>query len=91
MAIFRGIPAEPLGIPLDTVVEQTDIPAAEISRFADYQGLDEGITAGSREDAESIVAEMERVLAEQEEQERQRAQDGGGGAGGGGGGGGGNP
>jgi serine/threonine protein phosphatase PrpC len=86
VAIFRGIPAEPLGIPLDSVVQQTDIPADEISRFADYQGIDEGITAESREQAESIVAEMQRVLAEAEARERQqqRDQDGGGGGGGGG-------
>jgi serine/threonine protein phosphatase PrpC len=92
VAIFRGIPAEPLGIPLDSVVRQTEIPADEISRFADYQGIDEGITAQSRDEAESIVAEMQRVLAEAEARERQqqRDQDGGGG-GGSGGGGGGNP
>jgi PPM family protein phosphatase len=88
VAIFRGIPAEPLGIELDSVVQQTDIPADEISRFADYGGVREGITADSREEAESIVAEMERVLAEQEAREQQQEQDtgGGGGAGGGGGG-----
>jgi PPM family protein phosphatase len=92
VAIFRGIPAEPLGIPLDSVVRQTEIPADEISRFADYQGIDEGITAESRDEADSIVAEMQRVLAEAEARERQqqRDQDGGGG-GGGAGGGGGNP
>jgi PPM family protein phosphatase len=89
VAIFRGIPAEPLGIPLDSVVEQTDIPAADIARFADYRGVREGITAESREGAESIVAEMERVLAEQEareerRRERDREADGGGGGGGGG-------
>jgi PPM family protein phosphatase len=87
VAIFRGIPAEPLGIELDSVVQETDIPAAEISRFADYQGVREGITAESREEAESIVAEMERVLAEQEARERRQEeqeeqQDGGGGGGG---------
>jgi serine/threonine protein phosphatase PrpC len=87
VAIFRGIPAEPLGIELDSVVQETDIPAAEISRFADYQGVREGITAESREEAETIVAEMERVLAEQEARERRQEeqeeqQDGGGGGGG---------
>jgi PPM family protein phosphatase len=107
VAVFRGIPAEPLGIQLDTAVEQTDIPAEEISRFADYQGIGEGITAESREEAEGIVAEMERILAEEEARQRrqQRERDGGaggggaggagggggGGAGGAGGGGGGNP
>jgi serine/threonine protein phosphatase PrpC len=83
VAIFRGIPAEPLGIPLDSVVRQTDIPADEISRFADYQGIDEGITAQSRDEAESIVAEMERVLAEAEARERQQQRDQEGGGGGG--------
>jgi len=87
VAIFRGIPAEPLGIELDSVVQETDIPAAEISRFADYRGVREGITAESREEAESIVAEMERVLAEQEarerrQEQREEQQDGGGGGGG---------
>lgn len=75
VAIFRGIPAEPLGIQLDTVVQQTDIPAGEIARFADYRGIEEGITAESRDEAESIVAEMQRVLAEQEARERQRQRD----------------
>jgi PPM family protein phosphatase len=95
VAIFRGIPAEPLGIPLDSVVQQTDIPADEISRFADYGSVREGITAESREEAESIVAEMQRVLAEQEARERRQEPEpggnggGGGGAGGGGAGGGG--
>jgi serine/threonine protein phosphatase PrpC len=83
VAIFRGIPAEPLGIPLDSVVRQTDIPADEFSRFADYQGIDEGITAQSRDEAESIVAEMERVLAEAEARERQQQRDQEGGGGGG--------
>ncbi|HJV05431.1 MAG TPA: hypothetical protein VJ868_09230, partial [Actinomycetota bacterium] len=88
-------------IELDSVVEQTDISAEEISRFADYQTVGDGITAQSREDAEAIVAEMERFLAEEEarqrRQERDQAGGGGGGAGGGsggtggGGGGGGNP
>jgi PPM family protein phosphatase len=86
VAIFRGIPAEPLGIELDSVVEQTGIPAEDIRRFADYRGIDEGITADSREEAETIVAEMQRILdeAEAREERRQEEQPGGGGGGGGG-------
>ena len=59
VALYRGIPAMPLGIELSEVEEPfPDLPAAEIRTFPEYETLNEGITAESREDALAIVERM---------------------------------
>ena len=59
VALYRGIPAEPLGFDLATLVEETQIPAADATQLAEYRDLDEGITANSEEEARSIIAQIQ--------------------------------
>jgi PPM family protein phosphatase len=75
VALFRGIPAEPLGLNLATLQRETDLPAAEISEFSAWQGLAEGISADSEADAESIVDQMRQDLEERQAQERKQQKD----------------
>jgi serine/threonine protein phosphatase PrpC len=77
VAIFRGIPAQPLGLDLATVEQETELPAAEVSRFSAWQSLDEGITADSLQDAQSIVSQMEQDLKDQAEKGPQNQEPGG--------------
>ncbi|MGH2675093.1 MAG: Stp1/IreP family PP2C-type Ser/Thr phosphatase [Actinomycetota bacterium] len=63
VALFSGIPAEPLGLDLSTLVEETAIPADQASQLAEYRDLDQGITAESEEEARSIIAQIEADLA----------------------------
>lgn len=63
VAIFQGIPTEPLGIDLSTPVEEfADLPASEIAQFPEYRTLADGITASSEEDARSIIEQMRAAL-----------------------------
>jgi serine/threonine protein phosphatase PrpC len=59
VALYRGIPAEPLGIDLFTLVEETAIPADQATRLAEYRDLEDGITAESEEEARSIIAQIQ--------------------------------
>ena len=64
VALFRGIPAEPLGFDLATLVQDFPaIPAGQAMQLAEYRELDEGITAESEEEARSIIAQIEADLA----------------------------
>jgi PPM family protein phosphatase len=74
VAVFRGIPARPLGIALSDVDTQTDLPVEEVVALEVYRDLPDGISAGSRDDAYAIVEQMRADVA---------AQDPGGGNGGG--------
>jgi protein phosphatase len=63
VALYRGIPAAPLGFELSTPLQEfTDLPAAEVTRFPEYQDLGDGITASSEEDARAIVEQMRAAL-----------------------------
>ena len=63
VAIFRGIPAEPLGFDLSSPLEEfSDLPASEITRFPEYRTLADGITASSEEDARAIIEQMRAAL-----------------------------
>ncbi|MGH2546502.1 MAG: Stp1/IreP family PP2C-type Ser/Thr phosphatase, partial [Actinomycetota bacterium] len=59
VALYRGIPAEPLGLDLSTLVEETAIPADQTTQLAEYRDLEEGITAESEEEARSIIAQIQ--------------------------------
>ena len=59
VALYRGIPAEPLGLDLSTLVEETAIPADQATQLAEYRDLEEGITAESEEEARSIIAQIQ--------------------------------
>jgi protein phosphatase len=68
VAVFRGIPAQPLGLDLSTTVEEfSDLDAAAVEAFPDYAGLSEGITANGEDDARSIVEDMREAVAETQE------------------------
>jgi PPM family protein phosphatase len=58
VALFRGIPAAPLGFELFEVVEVTELPADEVTAFPEYRELTEGITADSEADAQAILDQM---------------------------------
>lgn len=63
VALYRGIPAAPLGIELSNAIEEFgDLPAEEIGTFPEYQGLSDGITAASEDDARAIIDEMRAAL-----------------------------
>ena len=67
VAVYRGIPVTILGYELSTPVEEfPDLPADSVTQFPQYGGLDDGITAESEQDAQVIVAEMQRLVAEAE-------------------------
>ena len=63
VAIFRGIPAEIVGVDLHSVVVETSIPEEEARSLAVYRRLSDGITAGDREGANAIVEQIRTDLA----------------------------
>lgn len=67
VAIFRGIPARPLGIDLATLEEETPTTVASVVVIPAYSDVAGGITAANEEDARAIVAQMERDLVAQTE------------------------
>jgi protein phosphatase len=64
VAVFRGIPARPLGLTLSDVDTQTEIPADDVVALQVYGDLPDGISAESREDAFAIVEQMRTDVAE---------------------------
>jgi serine/threonine protein phosphatase PrpC len=72
VALYRGIPAEPLGLDLSTVVDDFPmISAAEITQFPEYRDLEEGITAESEADARDIITQMQLDLEAQRMEQAQ--------------------
>lgn len=76
VALYRGIPAEPLGFDLFTLVEETDLPAERISALhPDWRRLEDGIPGGSEQKARALIDQMRadfEVLEEQEAREARR-------------------
>lgn len=63
VAIYRGIPAAPLGFDLSTPIKgYPTLPADEVTRLPEYRDLSDGITAESEEAAEVIVEEIRGAL-----------------------------
>lgn len=58
VAIYNGVPLRVLSWQLSEVEEVTDIPTAEALRLRTWQGLADGITARSLEDARAIVEQI---------------------------------
>jgi serine/threonine protein phosphatase PrpC len=72
VALYRGIPAEPLGLELSTVVDDFPmIPAAQVTQFPEYRNLEEGITAESEADAREIITQMQLDLEAQRMEQTQ--------------------
>lgn len=62
VAVFQGVPAQPLGYHLSRVAEETDLNAADVQKLELYANLPDGINADSREEADAIVAQMRKDL-----------------------------
>lgn len=63
VALYRGIPAAPLGIDLSTPIKgYASLPADEVTRLPEYRNLSDGITAESEDAAEAIVMEIRGAL-----------------------------
>lgn len=64
VAVYQGVPAEPLGISLSHVELQTDLVAADVEKLALYKDLAQGINANDRAAADAIVEQMRQALKE---------------------------
>ncbi len=64
VAIFNGIPTQVVGVDLSHVKESTNIPARRAERLRPWAGLRDGITTGSREEAQNIVDQIRRDVAQ---------------------------
>jgi PPM family protein phosphatase len=71
VAIYQGVPVELLGFELSQLEVQTDLPADEVQALPVYSGLEEGVNANSRQDAEAIVEQMRKDLRRQRRAERE--------------------
>lgn len=60
VAVYRGVPSSVAGFRLHHVVVETSISAADAERLALYRDLADGITAGSRTEAEAIVEQIRK-------------------------------
>jgi protein phosphatase len=63
VAVYRGIPARPLGLSLSHVSVRTDIPTARAERLQPWSGLSGGITADSQQSALNLVAQIRSDIA----------------------------
>ncbi|HEX8100731.1 MAG TPA: Stp1/IreP family PP2C-type Ser/Thr phosphatase [Actinomycetota bacterium] len=64
VAIYNGIPSKVLGMDLSHVVQTTDISATAAEQLRVWRNLPDGINAGSREQAQSIVTQIRQDVAE---------------------------
>jgi serine/threonine protein phosphatase PrpC len=62
VAIYNGIPTTVLGFKLSHVQETTELSATDAERLAYWRDLKDGITAGSFEEAQSIVDRIRQDL-----------------------------
>jgi PPM family protein phosphatase len=58
VAVFQGIPSNPLGLTLSHPMDVTDIPASVAVRLQPWRELEDGITANTRDDAEALVEQI---------------------------------
>jgi serine/threonine protein phosphatase PrpC len=63
VAIYQGVPAEPLGVGLSHVVVVTELPATSVEKLELYKTLPAGISADSLDGAQAIVSQMRKDLA----------------------------
>jgi PPM family protein phosphatase len=71
VALYQGIPAAPLGVELSTVVEESELPAEEVTAFPEYADLASGITAESEADARAILDQMRTDVNEARREARE--------------------
>jgi PPM family protein phosphatase len=61
VAIFQGVPLTVLGIDLGWVVQRMNVPADEVAALEDtYPSFEDGIPVTDRQEAEELVAQMQR-------------------------------
>ncbi len=58
VAIFQGLPDEPLGIRLSSVAEETDISAARAEELGSWAGLEEGIGVADEAEAHRVIEQI---------------------------------
>ena len=58
VAVYQGIPAQPLGVSLSHVSMRTDIPAAQAESLQPWQDLSSGITVDSQPQASALVGQI---------------------------------
>jgi serine/threonine protein phosphatase PrpC len=73
VALFQGVPAAPFGVHLSHVDLDTGLDAAKVEQFH-YEGLEEGITFNSRDEALATVQTMQADLQAQRQQQQQHHQ-----------------
>ena len=64
VTVFQGIPSQPLGLTMSHAEDVTDIPASVAVRLQPWRGLDDGITANSRDDAEALVGQIRQDVGQ---------------------------
>jgi PPM family protein phosphatase len=70
VALFRGVPAEPLGFELFTLESETDLQASQVSQLRpEWSDLQDGITEESQEGAQAIIEEMRTAVEQQQRPE----------------------
>jgi PPM family protein phosphatase len=70
VALFRGVPAEPLGFELFTLESETDLQASQVSQLRpEWSNLEDGITEESQEGAQAIIEEMRAAVEQQQRPE----------------------
>jgi PPM family protein phosphatase len=62
VAIYQGVPAQPLGIHLSHAVVVTELSADAVQRLELYRTLPDGISANDRADADQIVTQIRKDL-----------------------------
>ena len=58
VAVFQGVPSNPLGLTLSHPVDVTDIPSSVAVRLQPWRELEDGITVNSRGEAEAVVDQI---------------------------------
>jgi protein phosphatase len=81
VAVYQGVPAQPLGLSLSHVELQTDLPATEVERIEFYRNLGSGINTNGRDEAYQLVERIRADLAASQKPPKSGAGQGTGGQG----------
>jgi PPM family protein phosphatase len=74
VAIYQGIPAKILGLSLSSVQEETTISAEDALATHKHDGLTEGVSVDSLDEARDVVASIEKDVRIYQRQQRRGAQ-----------------
>ena len=73
VAVYQGMPTTILGVHLSHPVTETAIGARAAERLVPYRSLGSGITADSRQEADSIVDTIRRDVIRERRSKRHKA------------------